>query len=369
MEEGVETPAQTSDLAWHYERCSTISFATASRVLTDSGERGIFSKGVICWIRPLARENVTPTANTLARMQYQGLQTEKTVSVGINSSVSAGDQITYTMEVINNSRNNYQGVEFKEILDSNVTLVSAPNGYVYDEETHSFTYSFDIDKFETLTFTYTVKVNSDVVGGDVIESMQTTVGGVLSTKVYNLVSGYTASELNQVATKAKNLASTGATFENAMDLVKAIYGDLGVTAFDTYTSVASVLSDILDTTNDVLVDDSALATMVAPDLYGGRQMSNMYVRDADVIRLIKELNLSVGDVILADYTSGETYYYVVYVYVGNSQLVAFSNEPAVSASVDTCVLKTMTDSQYSSSNILVTLFAYSRYAVIRPSMA
>ena len=127
--------------------------------------------------------------------------------------------------------------------------------------------------------------------------------------------------------------------------------------------------------------------MVSPDLYGGRPISNMYIRDKDNVRLIKECNLSVGDIIIADYrtaqkdeggntvvdpetgfTAYDTTYYVVYIYVGNGQLVALSNEPAVSSNLNTCVLKTMNESQYSSANMLVTLYAYSRYAIIRPSM-
>ncbi len=153
-----------------------------------------------------------------------------------------------------------------------------------------------------------------------------------------------------------------------MDLVKEIYSDLGVTAFDSYNTVSSVLDDILDTTNDVLIEESAISSMVAPDLYGGRLMANMYVSDADVIRLIKECNLSVGDVILADYTSGETYYYAMYIYVGNGELVMYSNETTIAPNGEKCTLKTMVGDQYKSTNVLVTLYAYSRYAIIRPSM-
>ena len=365
-EDGVETAGQTSDLAWHYERCSTISFRDKSQLFNKDGDRYLFDKGVICWLRPLARENVTPTQNTVARMQYQGLQTEKTVSVGINSSVSRGDEITYNFTIVNNSRNNYQNVEVKEILDSDVTLVSAPSGYVLDGNT--LTFNFDIDFFSTVEFSFTVRVNDNVAAGSLIESMQTTIGGILTTRVYNLVSGYTATELNSVATKAKGYASSSASFDNAIDFVKAIYSDLNVTAFDNYDSVSSVLGELLDTSKDELITTSALASMVVPDLYGGRQMSNMYVSDADVVRLIKELNLSVGDVILADYTSGETYYYALYVYVGNGQLVMYSSESTIAPNGEVCTLKTMNESQYSSANVLVTLFAYSRYAIIRPSM-
>ncbi len=383
-EDGVETPGQTSDLAWHYERCSTISFLNKTRVLNEGGDRYLFDKGVICWIRPLARENVTPTQNSLARMQYQGLETEKTVDKGINSSVNKGDTITYTIKVTNHSRTDYKEIEVKEILGENVTLTQAPSGYVLDGNT--LTFNFDINHFSTVEFSYTVKVKDTAETGAIIESEQTTVGGILTTRVFNVVSGYTSAQLNSIVTKAKGFASSGTSFDNHMRLIKDLYADLGVTAFDDYDSVSSLLSELLDYDADVLVDDCAIAPMVAPDLYGGRFMSNLYINDKDNVRLIKENNLSIGDIIIADYLTAQkdeggnnvvddngrtvydTTYYVVYVYVGNGQLVALSNEPAVTSKLDTCVLKTMNESQYSSDNVLVTLYSYSRYAVIRPSM-
>ncbi|MBR2322847.1 MAG: bacterial Ig-like domain-containing protein, partial [Clostridia bacterium] len=385
-EEGVETPAQTRDNAWHYERCSTVSFADISRLISEDGDRGLLSKGVICWIRPLARENVTPTANSIARMQYQGLDTEKTVDKGINSSVSKGETITYTISAINHSRNDYKGVEVKEILSDNVTLIQAPAGYVLDGNT--LTFNFDINHFSTTELSYTVKVNDTATAGSLIESKQTTVGGILTTRVFNVVSGYATAQLNSVATKATNFAKNSATFDNPMELVRSIYKDLGVTAFDNYDTIDALLSDLLEVNvNDELNEESDLYSMVAPDLYGGRLMSNMYIRDKDNVRLIKECNLSVGDVIIADYKTAQKdeggntvvdpdtgftvyddVYYVIYIYVGNGQLVALSNEPAVNANLNTCVLKTMNESQYNSDNVLVTLYSYSRYVVLRPSM-
>ena len=68
------------------------------------------------------------------------------------------------------------------------------------------------------------------------------------------------------------------------------------------------------------------------------------------------------------FTVYDDVYYVIYIYVGNGQLVALSNEPAVNANLNTCVLKTMNESQYNSDNVLVTLYSYSRYVVLRPSM-
>ena len=385
----IEHPAHTRDASYRYEKSSTVVFRNKMSFIS-----WIFnSRGVVCWIRPFDRVNVTPTSNSLARMQYQGLITEKVVDKGINSSVQKGDEITYTISATNHSRIDYKEILVKEILDSDVTLVSAPSGYELNGNT--LTFKFDLDKLSSTEFSYTVKVKDTAEAGALIESEQTTVGGILTTRVFNVVSGYTSTQLEEIANKAIGYANSGTTFDNPMDLIQNLYSD--VTAFEGYDTVSELLADLLDVdVNDEIVEDCSLSSMVAPDLYGGRHMTYMYVRDKDNVRLIKECNLSVGDVIVADYRTAQTdddgnavtdpdtsftvyddVYYVIYVYVGNRQLVAYSNEPAVyssepaevdSTTLNTCKLKTMIDGQTKYDNILVTLFSYSRYAVLRPSM-
>ena len=373
----ITSPSQTRDVAWTYEQCSTVSFMNKWRVFDEpDGDRNIFTKGVISWIRPLARENVTPTANSLARMQYQGLETEKTADVGLYTSVHKGQEITYTITATNHSKNNYSNIVVKEVLDDDVTLVTAPQGY--SEENGVLTFSFDINKLSSKQFTYTVKVNEDAESGTAIESMQTTVGGILTSMAYNLVSGYTETELASVVNKANGYVTNATTFDNPMDLVKDLYADLGVTAFDNYTTVGSLFDDLMDITNDVL-NDCDIKGMVAPNLYGGRNLSNAFIRDNKLVRLIEETNLSLGDIILADYrtssqdTEGNTVFtdvnYVIYVYVGNGKFVTLTNDETITDST-TCITRTMSGTQFSKcgTHILVTLYNYSRYAVIRPSI-
>ena len=217
-----------------------------------------------------------------------------------------------------------------------------------------------------------------------------------------------------------------------MDIIKAIYSD--VTAFDGYDDVSKLLDDILDTTSDVVKTDCAISSMVVPYMYGGKQMSNAYVQDNRIVRAMEQYNLSVGDIIIADYRTaqkdGDNYiyddegnyvynidYYVIYVYVGNNQLVMYTNEATHIKRVDyttnttengitekkyyasefydteVSTILTMSGTKYGESyadvdekyekgewttenvtrvrtanHVLCSLFGYSRYAVIRPSM-
>ena len=172
-----------------------------------------------------------------------------------------------------------------------------------------------------------------------------------------------------------------------MDLVADLYSELGVTAFDKYTTIESLFDELMDTTNDVL-NDVEIASYVAPNLYGGRDMANNYVRNNEIIRMMEEYHLSVGDIILAEFdlyngtgssaTKTGNVVHVIYVYVGNGQLVcltddanhvAFTNGTAsAGAEVDKCFTITMTGTKKYDTHTLVSVFTYDRWAVIRPSM-
>ena len=160
--------------------------------------------------------------------------------------------------------------------------------------------------------------------------------------------------------------------------------ELGVTEFDKYTTIESMLDELMDTTNDVL-NDVEIAKAVAPNLYGGRDMANNYVRNNEIIRMMEEYHLSVGDIILAEFdlynadgAKTGNVVHVIYVYVGNSQLVcltddanhvAFTNGTAsAGAEVNKCFTITMSGTKKANTHTLVSVFTYDRWVVLRPSM-
>ncbi len=384
--EGKTNPSSAYDGAFGYEtRDGAIGFLTLYDVLYNTSHTRYIPSSEksenISWFRPLNRADAKITDSALVRMQYRGIDAEKTLDVGVNTSVQKGQIMTYTITVENHSLTDYTGVEFKEILSPNVTLVEAPNGYVLNG--NEVTFKVDVPHYKFTTITYKVKVNDDAVG--LIESANTTLGGVKLAKIVNSVASYTTAELNAVATKAKGFASSGASFENDMDIVSSLYGDLGITAFDKYTTIESMFDELMDTSSDVL-NDVEIASFVAPNLYGGRDMASNYVRNKDIVRLIEEYNLSVGDIIVAEFdlynntssTAVKTgnVVHVIYVYVGNSQLVcltddanhvAFTNGTAsAGATVDKCFTITISNNIRKDTHTLASVFTYDRWVVLRP---
>jgi hypothetical protein len=67
--------------------------------------------------------------------------------------------------------------------------------------------------------------------------------------------------------------------------------------------------------------------MVAPYLYGGRDIATAYYRNKDIVRLITQDNISIGDVIVASDADGEKT--IVYIYAGKDQFIYVRSEEGV----------------------------------------
>lgn len=306
-------------------------------------------------IRPLAR-GLTPTEKTVARMENPGLDVSKTVDAGVNSAVYKNSTITYTVTVKNHSAS-IQNLNLQEIIDDNVTFVSGSKRAVVDGNTLSW--NVRIGAGSTITITWTVRVKSSAQAGDIIDGTNTTVNGVGIAKNVNTVSAYTSEQMAMLAERAKEYAKESKCFDDPIAMARLLYKEVfGVEILgEDIESAKYLLEDII---KKGLNTESSLYEMVAPYLYGGCDVSSVYVKSNDVVRLITQANISVGDVIVAYDESEERT--VVYVYVGDSTLIA------VNSADKTCKVITMTDSPYESSHVLVTLFAYDKYVILRPSM-
>ena len=100
-------------------------------------------------------------------------------------------------------------------------------------------------------------------------------------------------------------------------------------------------------------------------------MQKLYQESNYLVRLITTQNLSVGDVIIAEKDYVESNMTVtqqaVYVYVGGNELVAIDTNQT-SFTKNKARLVTMAESRKDYKNVLVSVYAFNRYAVIRPSM-
>jgi uncharacterized repeat protein (TIGR01451 family) len=326
-------------------------------LFTDSSNaRYLGSQYDVAVIRPIER-GVTPTEKTVNRMAMRGLYMEKSVDAGISTSVSRGETITYTV-FFNNTEAYARNITISEPLSSSVTFVSATESATVKNGV--LTITAKISPFKSQSISWTVKVNDNAEAGALIESTSTTVNTIKLSEVTNTVSAYTDSEMAALAELALEYAQNGREFEDPALMVKTLYKEaLGVDVYD-FDTALDLLSDLIGTQYSYKNEESSVNDIVAPYLYGGRDVSTMYVWNTDVIRLIRENNVSVGDAILAyDESEART---VAFVYVGNSTLVKITSDGAV------CEKVVMTGSIYESSHVLVTLFAYDMYAILRPSM-
>lgn len=294
-------------------------------------------------LRPMARE-LTPTEESKKRMKIKGVDMEKAAST---PSACVGETVTYTVTLTNTGLVD-RTVQLEETLGTNVTFVSGPAGMACANQTLNWVGT--VPAGATTTVSYTVQVN----GGTLVES-KTTVNGVALDDLTTTVSGYTQAQLDQVATLAAAYAAEGRSFADPIAMANTLYQEaLGATPFAADTAMG-LLDQVIDTTNDTCYD----LNMLVPDLYGGLDIKSGFIYDNQRSRLIRQENLTVGDVIVAEYGGVSD----VFVYVGGGALVQVNSADGV------CVSVTSSGNIYSSDDILVTLIAYDRFAVLRPSMA
>ena len=344
------------------EKNGTVQLLSADDVFVKNlGRRYLFySKNLrFCILRPIAR-GLTTTDESVNRMLAKGIDGEKTSSVGVNTAISTGENITYNLTITNHRDLAYKNIEVKDILDDNLTFVSGSKGVSNSGQT--VTFNKEIKAGETITLSWTAKVKDTAPIGTVITSNKTTVNGVSQAVIVNTVSKYSSVELNQIANTAKEFASQNKKFIDPIDILKQLYSSENIFNYDT---VCDMLSDIIDSENATLTTNP-ITKAIAPNLYGGQAITSLYRKNNDIVRLITTNNLSVGDIIIAEndvwYKDEVTPDRIVYIYIGDMQLVACSTK-----SNGIAQLKTMTNNQYESSHVLVSIFAYKRYAVIRPS--
>ena len=306
-------------------------------------------------IRPFAR-GLTPTQESLNRMKIAGLSMEKTSSIHENSALLSGSRLTYTITLENTTGNALSNVIISDILPAGTAFVSGDNGVTVSDGNLSWV--GDVAANATVSVNYTVEITESTPGA-LIVSNETYVSGVKLGCITHTVSSLTPEEQALIAQTAINYAANGSAFENAVDMVKAIYASHGIEIFD---------QDTVDAILDLLIDEeklthhtsTALSDMLVPNLYGGRLIRTGWTyleSENDKTRLPKEEHLSVGDIIVADWSGGS----VVYFYAGAHKLIT----------VEDGVCKELTIGEnifVEGENILISLLGYDRYAVIRPGM-
>lgn len=342
---------------------SIFSNTTHSRYLFKETESDTVRN--FCLLRPLAR-GLTPTAETLKRMEIAGVVMGKTASVFENSAVYTGDVITYTVTLRNTTKNVYSDVPLTDVIPAGTEFVSGSEGVSADGA--NLTWSGDIGANATVTVSYDVRVSA-TAPGTLIKSDSTYVNGVKLGNITHTLSGYNNVYGLLIGEKAIEYEQNEESFENGLKLVNSLYKSVLGTEIFSQATVGDALADLIDVNNRTSRTDTALSKMIVPNLYGGYDIRYGWLYDPsqnDRSRLISKEELEEGDIILADYSNGS----VIYIYIGNSTLITVEDGKCKALTIgDNIYRNTLSDGTYEyPDNILISLLAYNRWAILRPSM-
>lgn len=361
---GDPDPAKSHDNSASEAVSGQITTISIDSILTDTSHTRYIFKATeadtvtsFCLLRPMARGTVTPTEEALARMSIAGLDFERTTSTYVNSALNKGDILTYTVELDNTNATELKDVVFEDCVPAGTEVESVSDGMTING--NNISWKGDIKSKTVVTLEYSVKITANP--GQTIISDSAYVGGVKLDVLRHTVSGIEDTHELMIQEIASKFVSEGKAFQNSLELVTELYKSALGVKLKGYTTVDSVLSNIIDKDNLTCFTSTDFAKVTVPTLFGGTSISDgcFKIPDSDRTRIIDKEELAVGDIILADWDNGE----VVYVYVGNSTLLTTKN--------GVCTTLTIGDNIYgvNADNILISLIGYKRFAVLRPSLA
>ena len=221
-------PTQSYDKKTSGEKSEgTVQILSADAVFTPNSstpKRYLFYKTAsdstfsFAVLRPIAR-GLVPTTESEKRMTIQGMDIEKSVSVGAYNTIYNNTQVTYSIRLQNTSNVDITNVTFKENLPQYCTFVASQDGVTLSEE--KLVWTGDVAKKSTVTINYTVQVAANQSQAMVVSSGK--VNGVNLNVLYNTISYGTSEQMQQVATVARNYGTESLTFDNPIEFVKTVY--------------------------------------------------------------------------------------------------------------------------------------------------
>ncbi len=303
-------------------------------------------------LRPLAR-GLEINDVTEARMSIPGISLEKSSSAPHRSAVRSGDTVVYTVTLKNNGSSAVSDVTLTDFIPEGAVFVGGMRGITVDNGTISYITSLEAG--EEINITYAVKIIADepcdiVSRGDV--------NGVPLNEIFNTVS-VSMTEINEKALVelAKAFFNEERSFDDPLKAAKALYSEALGMNFTECAEALALIDALIDTEGNTFNSQSADADLLVRGLYGGYDIRLGYRVDNDRSRLVREHNLSVGDVVIGEY--GDDTVVELYVYLGAGEFLFASSE--------TSTLSLFTIESSLTKNLLVSLISFDRYVVIRPS--
>ena len=364
-----DDPTQSEDKATTAEKNNgAIQLLEASELFSNkSSSRYLFStksgSEVLTFevLRPLNRDELelTDAAKARATIPYIGI--EKTAQTPHMSTVTRGEEITYTISIKNNGTSAVRGIVIKDIVNDLCSYVDGSSTGSYYNKNLTWKIA-SIGAGETISVSYRVKVNNDATIGSFIESSSATVNGVYTNKIYHSIGGLSASDYELLITKANELVGTDYSSDTSDGFKMAL--DLYKNAFDSYfvdsaTTATNIVNKLIYDNREALTIDTTCEyySLVNPNFYGGLLIASGQPKDNNRLRSYKSDYFETGDIIVL-YNSYDKAKHT-YVYVDSSLIIGLDSNGKVAKLYTT----TNTVSKFVSQ-----LIAYHRFVVLRPAL-
>jgi len=298
----------------------SIRYLSLDSLFRESSTRYLFQtnspRTALYIIRPLNTWTQAPLpAATQARIaNMRGIMAEKTASATLGQTVAPGSLITYTFTLFNATANTTT-LAVTDRVPSGTQLFK--NGNTSNETDLSF--EVQLLPGEKKTVSYTVQVSQTATKGTAILCADESRVGGIPTKAPAIYVGRNLTATEQ-ATLLSALAanSNPGTVTDAIALANAIYKQvLGVDNI-LGTSMDDLFAGVFRTDGSLktIATSGTYAEMIAPSLYGGKNVNNSTRFDGERTRLPRERNLLVGDIL---FLSGASK--CIYIYVGNGMFL------------------------------------------------
>jgi len=358
---GTSNPASFTDKTTTVEASKgSIALLEASELFTNtSSSRYLFKKTTsdtvytFSVLRVLNRTGLELT--TQAKNRYLLGQVGIELSNNINPlrSVQAGSEITYTISLVNNNTATTKGIYVTQELPKEVEFVSASENGIYNKNTNTILWDIeDLAAKAKKSITFTVKTKQTLALGTEIIMDNGSVCGVSLNTLRNSICG--SRDTSLVVTEAQN--KIGSTYESDLDFAKDVYKKAwNVDILTTEAETSNVILKILSYYKVTPTSDPY--PYLVKGAYGGIAYYAKNTTDNDCLKLVKLTYLQPGDIICTHTTYNETTYQS-YIYLSSSQIVACKNG----------TVSTVASNNSEVISFLVTLCAYDRFVVLRPSL-
>jgi uncharacterized repeat protein (TIGR01451 family) len=296
----------------------------ASYLFDPNASNYVFDSNVskLAIVRPLKSYKGTIPEESVNRVNsLAGIRVEKLSSCKPAVSVNLGDEITFTFNVLN-ANDMDKTICIKDVIPENTEFVSIFGG---TEENGDISFELMVGAYESVSVSYTVKVKNDVsTENQEIRGDMSTVNGVsVACHTTSIRKTLTADEQARIKEAIAYFAENNEDALSGIAMINAIYERAGLVApfasTDTFKDVAGGIigksTEVNSAKAVAVLENGKYRSIVVDGLYGGRYYYTKdfaYQSGQNRVRLPREHNLVIGDVIIAKTSTTER----VFIYDG-----------------------------------------------------